>query len=57
MCVEMRASCAPLNSPETTIANLLIVDLGVVVNAQALRIFIRKNWSELARAAHDIHGS
>lgn len=44
-------------SPEKVIATALRRELGVIINEQALRIFIRKEWKLLAKAAHEIHGS
>lgn len=49
------ASESQITSPEAVIASALRRELGVVVNEQALRIFIRKEWKLLSKAAHDIH--
>jgi hypothetical protein len=42
-------------SPETRIADAFRRELGVHINPQALRIFIRKEWSTISKAAHEIH--
>jgi hypothetical protein len=41
--------------PEERIAKMLKDDLGVTVNAQALRMFIRTRWARLSKAAHEVH--
>ena len=46
-----KAACAP----EDRIAAAFREDLGVVINPQALRIFIRTRWTLLSDAAHQIH--
>lgn len=42
-------------APEDRIAAAFREDLGVVINPQALRIFIRTRWELLSDAAHQIH--
>ena len=42
-------------APEDRIAAAFLEDLGVVINPQALRIFIRTRWELLSDAAHQIH--
>jgi hypothetical protein len=44
-------------SPEQRIADALRRELGVTVNPQALRIFMRTQWETVRKAAHEIHGS
>lgn len=41
--------------PEHRISDAFRKELGVTINPQALRIFIRKEWKLLAKAAHEIH--
>ena len=53
---QQLADCE-LQSPERRIANAMRNELGVVVNEQALRIFVRIHWEMLSKAAHEIHGS
>ncbi|MFI4971115.1 MAG: hypothetical protein ACHP7H_00430 [Hyphomicrobiales bacterium] len=45
----------PYAYPEAIIAGSLRRELGVIVNEQALRIFIRKERKALSKAAHEIH--
>jgi hypothetical protein len=45
----------PEPPPEERIAKMLKDDLGVSVNAQALRMFIRTRWARLSKAAHEVH--
>jgi hypothetical protein len=42
-------------TPEETLANLVKADLGVTINPQALRMFIRSRWARVSKAAHEIH--
>jgi hypothetical protein len=41
--------------PEQRIADAFRRELGVTLHPQALRVFIRKEWSTLSEAAHEIH--
>jgi hypothetical protein len=45
----------PEPPPEDRIAKMVRDDLGVSVNPQALRMFIRTRWARLSKAAHEIH--
>jgi hypothetical protein len=45
----------PEPPPEERIATMVREDLGVTVNPQALRMFIRTRWARLSKAAHEIH--
>lgn len=42
--------------PESALARELRDELGVDINPQALRIFIRSRWPTVSRLAHAIHG-
>jgi hypothetical protein len=52
---ESVTSVPPEPPPEERIAKMLKDDLGVTVNAQALRMFIRTRWARLSKAAHEVH--
>lgn len=41
--------------PEKVLARIIKAELGIVVAPEALRIFIRANWSRVSSLAHDIH--
>lgn len=41
--------------PEERITKMLKDDLGVTINSQALRMFIRTRWARLSKAAHEVH--
>lgn len=43
--------------PEAALSRLLGEELGVHINPQALRIFIRSRWGQVCKLAHAIHGS
>jgi hypothetical protein len=45
----------PTEPAEEKLARMVREDLGVTINAQALRMFIRSRWPDIARAAHAIH--
>ena len=45
----------PEPPPEERIATMVREDLGVTVNPQALRMFIRARWARLSKAAHEVH--
>lgn len=45
----------PRQSPESILANTIAKDLGVTVNPQALRMFIRARWMWIRHLAHAIH--
>ena len=42
-------------APEKRLASLMYRELGVQINEQALRMFIRAHWSKVSALAHDIH--
>lgn len=42
-------------SPEQTLSEALRRELGVHIDPQALRIFIRTHWRTVSVAAHRIH--
>ena len=42
-------------APELELANLLKADLGIEINPQALRMWVRWRWQDLIVAAHQIH--
>lgn len=41
--------------PEILLAKAFKDDLGVEINPQALRMFVRQRWARLATLAHMIH--
>lgn len=41
--------------PEQTLAKCFREDLGVEINPQALRMFIRIRWERISTLAHRIH--
>jgi hypothetical protein len=41
--------------PEDRLAKMVRDDLGVSINPQALRMFIRTRWARVSKAAHEIH--
>jgi len=41
--------------PEQTLAKCFREDLGVEINPQALRMFIRMRWDRISTLAHRIH--
>lgn len=41
--------------PEVILAEAFKKDLGVTMNPQALRIFIRWRWDRIQKLAHKIH--
>lgn len=43
--------------PERSLARIIAADLGLTIAPEAIRMFIRKNWSRLSALAHDIHGT
>jgi len=43
------------SAPEVFLAKLLKDDLGVEINPQALRMFIRAQWGNISACAHKIH--
>lgn len=42
--------------PEQRLSRLLSEELGLYVDATALRVFIRAHWSTISPLAHEIHG-
>lgn len=56
MCNVSREDRTPTEKPEVAIARLIREDLGVDVNPQALRMFVRSRWKEISRNAHLIEG-
>lgn len=42
-------------APEERLAKMVRDDLGVTINHQALRMFIRTRWARVSKAAHEIH--
>jgi hypothetical protein len=46
---------AVAEKPEVALAGALRDELGVEVNPQALRIFIRSRWGQVCKLAHAIH--
>lgn len=45
----------PERNPEILLAKAFKEDLGVEINPQALRMFIRMRWSRVSALAHLIH--
>lgn len=45
----------PEPPPEERMATMIKEDLGITVNPQALRMFIRMRWARLSKAAHEVH--
>jgi hypothetical protein len=45
----------PVTPAEISLAKLLKDDLGVEINPQALRMFIRARWDRVSLLAHVIH--
>lgn len=48
-------NCEDKRAPEVILAEAIKNDLGVSVDPQALRVFIRWRWDRLHRLAHKIH--
>jgi hypothetical protein len=46
-----------VSEPEKLLAKAFKDDLGVEINPQALRIFVRWRWDRVQKLAHAIHGS
>lgn len=46
---------ADLRAPEVILAEAFKLDLGVTMDPQALRIFIRWRWDRIQKLAHKIH--
>lgn len=42
--------------PHVLLAKMFKDDLGVTIDPQALRMFIRWRWDRISAAAHRIHG-
>lgn len=58
MCIEDQFTWNknnPTASPEILLAREFKDELGVDINPQALRIFIRMRWNRIASLAHKIH--
>lgn len=57
--IDYPTQAAPplIEAPEFLLARLIQSDLGVGVNPQALRMFVRSRWSKLSPLAHSIHGA
>jgi hypothetical protein len=53
--IAQHQGCANPIAPEQRIATMVREDLGVTVNPQALRMFIRTRWARLSKAAHEVH--
>ena len=47
--------CSTREKPEVLLAREMCRELGVDVNSQALRMFIRSRWSRISVLAHEIH--
>lgn len=45
----------PENHPEVLLAKMFKEDLGIEVDPQALRMFIRFRWGRVSVLAHTIH--
>lgn len=41
--------------PEQRIADIISKEAGVHLNPQVLKLIVKYNWRELAKAAHEIH--
>lgn len=46
-----------LSSPEQLLADQMKADLGVIVNPQALRMWLRWRWDRITPIAHRIHNA
>lgn len=46
----------PTEAPEVLLAKMFKDDLGVMIEPQALRMFIRWRWERITPVAHRIHG-
>lgn len=42
-------------APEIILSEMLRKDLGVEINPQALRMFLRSRWDRVSKFAHKIH--
>ena len=55
----MQAQAIPIDpdrtNPEKLLAECLLRDLGVEINPQSLRVFIRWRWARIQKLAHYIH--
>jgi hypothetical protein len=51
------ASAQTQRAPELLLAEAFKRDMGVVMDPQALRIFIRWRWDRISTLAHQIHGA
>lgn len=49
------AAAGETGTPEQLLANAFKHDLGVTMDPQALRIFIRWRWDRVQKLAHQIH--
>lgn len=47
--------CAETERPEVLLAQAFKTDLGVTIDPQALRIFLRWRWDRVQKLAHKIH--
>lgn len=60
MCFDAVGPSAPSNKPddrtsEEVMCAMMKVDLGVDINPQAWRLFLRLRWERFAPLAHRIH--
>lgn len=54
---DMAGAVQDALAPEKSLATMLKSDLGLEVNPQALRMFVRARWSRVSKLAHAIHES
>lgn len=43
--------------PEVRLAKIMYEEAGTAISPQVLRLIIKYRWDEIAKAAHEIHGS
>jgi hypothetical protein len=41
--------------PEQRISDIISKEAGVYINPQVVKLIVKYNWRELAKAAHEIH--
>jgi hypothetical protein len=56
MCVQERPAYPPVEAKsEETLVAMIREDLGITVDPQALRMFLRQHWTRIALLGHRIH--
>jgi hypothetical protein len=53
---QQQAQCLGYtHKPEQRIADIISKESGVYLNPTVIRLIVKYNWRELAKAAHEIH--